>query len=316
MRSGKVAEKEIDASLTVLLRTRFKLGLFEPEATRPFSNVSPDVIGSDAHRRLAREAAAKSIVLLKNAGDTLPISKQVPKIFVTGPLAADAGVLLGNYYGVSGTLTTIVEGITSAVSPATTIDYRQGALLDRANLNAAGFRPGRPNSVDITIAVLGTSPLMEGEEGESIASPTNGDRVDIGLPQSQLDFVKALRTAARKLIVVLVGGSAIAAPEVQEIADAVLFAWYPGQEGGHAVADVLFGDVSPSGRLPMTFPASVDQLPPFDDYRMAGRTYRYMTQEPLYPFGFGLSYSTFRYELVDAPRATRRATGPARCGCA
>ena len=307
VRDGKIAEQEIDASLSVLLSTRFRLGLFDPDATRPFANVPPDVIGSESHRALARQAAARSVVLLKNANGALPLSKQAPRIFLTGPLAADSGVLLGNYYGVSGTMTTILEGISSAVSPSTTIDYRQGVLLDRPNLNAAGFRPGRPNSVDVAIVVLGISPLMEGEEGESIASPTNGDRVDIGLPRNQVDFLKSLRPSAKKLVVVLFGGSAIAAPDVHELADAVLFAWYPGQEGGHGIADVLFGDVSPSGRLPVTFPMSVDQLPPFDDYRMTGRTYRYMTQEPLYPFGFGLSYGKFKYELVGAPATLARA---------
>ena len=304
--AGTVSEKEIAASLAVLLRTRFKLGLFVPEGARPFSGVSHDVVGGEAHRRLAREAAARSFVLLKNANATLPLSKALPRIFVTGPLAADTSVLLGNYYGVNGTLTTVLEGIASAASPAMTIDYRQGALLDRPNANAPGYRMGGPNTFPVTVAVLGSSPQLEGEEGESLASPTNGDRVDIGLPANQREFLKALRAASQKLVVVLVGGSPIAAPEVQELADAVLFVWYPGQEGGHAVADVLFGDVAPSGRLPVTFPSSTAQLPPFDDYRMAGRTYRYMTQEPLYPFGFGLSYTSFTYELVDAPRGLTR----------
>jgi beta-glucosidase len=115
------------------------------------------------------------------------------------------------------------------------------------------------------------------------------------LPENQLDYLQKMRANAKKLVVVLLGGSPIAIPEVHELADAVLFAWYPGQEGGRAVADVLFGDESPSGRLPITFPKSTDQLPPYEDYSMAGRTYRYMTEEPLYPFGFGLGYTTFRY---------------------
>jgi beta-glucosidase len=306
VRAGQMAEKEIDASLAILLRTRVRLGLFDPEGARPYAATPVEVVGNDTHRGLARQAAARSIVLLKNAGGVLPLSKQARRILVTGPIAADNAVLLGNYHGYSAHLTTVLEGIVAAVSETTMIDYRPGTLLDRESPSRSESQAGQGRNADVTIAVLGISPLLEGEEGDSIASPARGDRVDIGLPQNQRDLLKALRAGSRRLVVVLCGGSPIAAPEVQELADAVLFAWYPGQEGGHALADVLFGDVSPSGRLPVTFPASVEQLPPFEDYRMTGRTYRYMTQEPLYPFGFGLSYSTFTYELVDAPREMTR----------
>ena len=309
VRQSLISEREIDASLSELLRTRFKLGLFEPEGARPFSAISPDIVASDAHRRLAREAAGKSIVLLKNANGVLPLPKQMEKVFVTGPLAADVAVLLGNYHGIDQTLTTITEGVVASVSAATTVEYRPGALLDRSNLNAPGFPVFGARSADAVVVVLGVNATMEGEEGDSIASPANGDRLDIRLPQNQVEYVKRLRDQTKKLIVVLCGGSPIAVQEVQDVADAVLFAWYPGQEGGHAVADVLFGDVSPSGRLPVTFPSSLDQLPPFDDYRMTGRTYRYMTKEPLYPFGFGLWYATFTYELVESPRELSRGSG-------
>jgi beta-glucosidase len=137
--------------------------------------------------------------------------------------------------------------------------------------------------------------MLEGEEGEATLSAERGDRVDIGLPPHQLQKLKDLKNAGLPLIVILAGGSPIAIPEVQEIADAILFMWYPGEQGGAAVARVVFGDVSPSGKLPVTFPKSVEQLPPFDDYSMVGRTYRYMKEDPLYPFGFGLSYTTLEY---------------------
>ena len=175
------------------------------------------------------------------------------------------------------------------------MNYRQGALLDRANINPVDWHSGEATTADVTIACVGISQLIEGEEGESIASPHLGDREDIGLPANQVEFLKLLRGKAKKLIVVMTGGSPIACPEVYDLADAFLFVWYPGQEGGNAVADVIFGDVAPSGRLPLTFPNSVDDLPPYDDYNMTGRTYRYMTREPLFPFGFGLSFTTFRY---------------------
>jgi beta-glucosidase len=170
---------------------------------------------------------------------------------------------------------------------------------------------GNARNADATIVVLGLSGLLEGEEGAALASPTKGDRLDLNLPKGQLDFLRKLRKDNDKpLVVVLTGGSPITMPEVEELADAILFVWYPGQQGGNAVADVLFGDVSPSGRLPITFPASVDQLPPFDDYSMQGRTYKYMTETPLFPFGYGLSYSRFEYGDVKLSSDTLQAGDP------
>jgi beta-glucosidase len=150
-----------------------------------------------------------------------------------------------------------------------------------------------------TIAVMGISPLVEGEEGDAIASADLGDRLDISMPANQLRALRKLRKAGGKIVLVLTGGSPIAMAEAMELADAVLWVWYPGEAGGEAVADILFGAVAPSGRLPVTFPKSLDQLPPYADYGMQGRTYRYMKAEPLLPFGFGLSYTTFRYDEIS-----------------
>lgn len=304
---GLVTEAEIDASLATLLATRFRLGLFDPEEMNPYAAIPIDVVASAEHRALARAAARESLVLLKNKGGLLPLDRNLAKIYVTGPLAADAAVLMGNYNGVSEDLATILEGIVGAAGPATMVSHRQGALLDRTNLNPNDWFTGVAADADVTIAVMGISNLLEGEEGAAIASPGLGDRFDIRLPENQLAFLQKLRGVAPKLVVVLLGGSPIAIPEVQEMADAVLFAWYPGEEGGRAVADVLFGDASPSGRLPITFPKSLDDLPPYEDYAMAGRTYRYMTTEPLYPFGFGLSFTRFAYGAIELDRATLRA---------
>jgi len=294
-----VTEEEIDTALAKLLETRFKLGLFDPEELNPYTSIPTDVVNSPEHRKLAREAATRSLVLLKNDDGLLPLSKDLKKIYVTGPLAADAAVLLGNYSGVSGDLATILEGIVQAAGPTTMVSYRQGSLLDRPNINPIDWYSGVASDADVTVAVMGISNLLEGEAGASIASPGKGDRFDIRLPQNQIDFLNKMRGTAKKLVVVLLGGSPMAVPEVQELADAVLLSWYPGEEGGRAVADVLFGDAAPSGRLPLTFPKSLDQLPPYEDYSMAGRTYRYMTEEPLYPFGFGLSYTTFEYGPIE-----------------
>jgi beta-glucosidase len=166
------------------------------------------------------------------------------------------------------------------------------------------WAPDMAQSADFTIVCAGINSFIEGEEGESLLSPQNGDRESISLPQSQIDYIKELAIHGARIILVLTGGSPIALGEIEDMVEAILFVWYPGMEGGRAVADVLFGDVSPSGKLPITFPKSLDQLPAFDDYSMQGRTYRYMTAEPLYPFGFGLSYSHFEYSELQLDQPT------------
>jgi beta-glucosidase len=162
-------------------------------------------------------------------------------------------------------------------------------------------------SADVIIAVFGLDYYMEGEEGDAIASDHKGDRDKIELPSWQLAYLRALKNRGKPLILVLTGGSAIAVPA--DIADAIIFAWYPGESGGIAVADIIFGDVVPSGKLPVTFPASTEQLPPYEDYAMKGRTYRYMTEKPLYPFGFGLSYTTFHFDSLALSASTITAGG-------
>ena len=299
---GLTSETEIDGNLRELLPTRFKLGLFDPIGSSPFDNIGPEVIRSPEHVALTKEAAIKSFVLLKNKDNTLPLKKDVGGVFVTGPTATHAQALLGNYYGLSDDLKTFLEGIVGKVSPQTSVVYRQGALLDRPNVNPMDWLSGEAKRMDVTIAFMGISQLIEGEEGESLLSGHLGDRVDIGLPQSQIDYLKKMRANAKKLIVVLTGGSAITCPEVYEMADALVYAWYPGEQGGNAMADVLFGDAVPSGRLPVTFVNSVADLPPYEDYALKNRTYRYIEKEPLFPFGFGLSYTTYEYGPIVLDR--------------
>jgi beta-glucosidase len=193
-------------------------------------------------------------------------------------------------------MVTLLEGIAGHVKPGSQVTYRQGVLLSRNNVNKEDWASGEAKTADATIYVMGISDLIEGEEGESIASPTSGDRMDYNLPSNQIDYLKKLKAGNKKpVIAVVTGGSPMNLAEVQKIADAVLLVWYPGEEGGNAVADIIFGKVSPSGKLPLTFPKSLDDLPPFQDYSMKGRTYRYMEAEPMYPFGFGLSYTNFTY---------------------
>jgi len=292
---GLVTEDTIDKSLAILLRTRFKLGLFDDERANPYASISEDVIGCEEHTRLAREAAQKSIVLLKNKNNILPLKKDLKFISIVGPNAGNIDVLLGNYHGVNSNMVTAFEGVVGKIGKTTLARYRYGCLLDRENPNPIDWTTGIAKVSDVTIAFMGMSTLLEGEEGEAISSYYRGDRREIALPKNQVDFVKKLCKYGKPVVLVLFGGSPVAIPELHELVDAVLFVWYPGQQGGNAIADVLFGDVCPSGRLPITFPVSLEQLGDYDDYSMAGRTYRYMTQSPLYPFGFGLSYTTFAY---------------------
>ena len=301
---GLITEKEIDKQLAILLKTKFKLGLFDPLGTNPYDAISEDIVDSKEHRLLAKEVAQKGIVLLKNNG-VLPLKNDLPNYFVTGPNAASIEILLGNYYGVNPNMVTILEGITAAINPASQLQFRLGSMLNKPSINPINYATGNAGECDVTIVVLGVSSQLEGEEGDSIDSNTAGDRLDYNLPQNQLDYLKDLRKTAdqnpedkKPIVTVITGGSPINLAEVAALSDAVLFIWYPGEEGGTAVADIIFGNVSPSGRLPITFPKSLDQLPAYDDYSMKGRTYKYMNEDPLYPFGFGLSYTTFSYNDI------------------
>ena len=313
---GLLTEADIDACLARLLRTRFRLGMFDPDRRVPHTRLRPSVVDRPKHRALAREAAAKSIVLLKNRDGILPLAPERRNLYVTGPNAATLTPLLGNYYGVNGRMVTPLEGIVArSRERGLTVNYNPGCLLDRPNVNPMDWSSGEAARADAVVAVMGLSPLLEGEEGESIASATMGDRVDIGLPAGQLAYLRKLRAHPTPLIVVLATGSPLAVQEAHDLADAVLVMWYPGEEGGNALADVLFGDVSPSGRLPVTFPRSLEQLPPFEDYAMAGRTYRYMTDEPLYPFGFGLGYGEIAYSRPRLSARRIEAGQSVRAGC-
>ena len=290
-----ITEQDIDGALTGLLSTKFKLGLFDPIGSTPYDTLSEKSIYTTAHRMVARKVAQQSIVLLKNNG-VLPLKNDLKRYFVSGPNAASLEALMGNYYGVTGNYVTILEGITNAVSSASQISYRVGTPLVADTLKMNKFPVGEVKTADVTIVVLGITGFIEGEEGESILSQTGGDRLDYNLPSNQLAYLRALKKVSSKpLIVVVTGGSPMNLAEVHEIADAVVLVWYPGGEGGNAVADILFGTVSPAGRLPITFPQSLEQIPSYEDYSMKGRTYRFMSSIPMYPFGYGLSYASFNY---------------------
>lgn len=307
VRTGLITVAEIETSLRRLLTTKFKLGLLDPQEQVPWSGLTTEILDCPAHRTLARQAAQESVVLLKNNG-ILPLRNDHDSILVTGPTAANTTALLGNYYGFSPRLITIAEGILASAAEGCRTVYRTGCPLFSPMAPGVNYTYPTAAESELTIAVVGLDPSLEGEEGDTVASPTGGDRDHIELPRVQLDFLIELRKHARKLIVVVTGGSAIAIPEVHEIADAVLQVWYPGCEGGNAVADVLFGRVAPSGKLPVTVPRRTEDLPAFSDYAMKGRTYKFAEIEPLYPFGFGLTYGKLAYGPMSVSAAQLTAT--------
>lgn len=301
IKQGLLTEEDLNKSLAKQLEVRFRLGMFDDEIKNPYSNISTDVINSKAHIELAREVAKKSMVLLKNSNQVLPLKKDIGQLYITGNNAADVNVLLGNYFGVGKNMVSVLEGIAGAVSKTTIVQYKQGFLVEQDVKTMKTGQVWNATHADATIAVIGLNPLFEGENGDTPFSKTGGDRETIELPESQLVYLKALRkhVGDKPLIVVVCSGSAIAMPEVHDIADAIIWAWYPGEQGGNAVADVLFGDYAPSGKLPITIYNGTSQLGAFEDYSISKskKTYRYFEGTSLYPFGFGLTYQPIDFKL-------------------
>jgi beta-glucosidase len=443
---GLIDEATIDESVKRLFTARFQLGMFDPPHMVPYAQIPYSIVNCSEHRALALRAARESLVLLKNDGNLLPLSKEMGAIAVIGPNADDARVLLGNYNGTPAGAATVLEGIRSGVSPSTKVYAAQGCAIaegvpplcvipsthlrptedcaDRKGLLGAYYdnvqfegvpaltrldpavdftwrdstpltgrmsdsfaacwtgylippvtgtytvgvsglsdyslyvggervaefqgihhpiartqeidlMAGRPyklqltyvnhssdpqvqllwhvpgtdysseavtaaEAADVVIMVMGISPALEGEEMPvEIEGFHGGDRTDIALPSPQKELLRRIHALGKPIVLVLMNGSALAVNWANEHVAAILEAWYPGQAGGRAIADALFGDYNPGGRLPITFYQSVGDLPPFDDYSMDGRTYRYFRGEPLFPFGYGLSYTPFEYSRLQ-----------------
>jgi beta-glucosidase len=438
VKQGLINEAEIDNSVKRLFTARFKLGMFDPPQMVPYSKISIAENDSPEHRQLALQAARKSLVLLKNQGNLLPLKKDLQKIAVIGPTADDLNVLLGNYNGTPSKFVTLLKGIESKVAKQTKVIYEQGCdlvgeeaiyklvptaalsadnqqglkaeyfgnknlegkptltridaninsnwtsgekipglkatdfsirwtgsltpevsgqhflsvkgddgyrlwlddklVIDNWSSHAAETRQAKvnleagrsykikleyfqggggaeisfqwgtsaedarkralkaANEADVVIFVGGITPGLEGEEMDvPLEGFRGGDRTDINLPKVQENLLKAIQATGKPTILVLTAGSALAVNWAKENIPAIIQTWYPGEEGGTALADALFGDYNPAGRLPVTFYQSVEQLPPFENYNMEGRTYRYFKGEPLFSFGYGLSYTQFSY---------------------
>jgi len=301
VRDGKLTEARLDDALARVLRVRFRLGEFDAFDAVPYSNIPLSVVGSDAHRAIALKAARQSIVLLQNRDHLLPLDKtKLKRIAVFGPLADQ--IVTNNYNGKPAPVITALQGIKDRAAPGTEILYRVGAILGskpdewhKAPAEAKLDPPAELAKVadlarqaDVAVVFVGTNATIEQEAR---------DRKSLGLPGTQEELVEAALAANPRTIVVEMSAGPLTVPWIKEHVPAVLQAWWPGEEGGHAIADVLFGDINPAGRLPHTVYASEAQVPPLDEYDVTkGFTYMYLKGAPLYAFGHGLSYTTFAYD--------------------
>jgi beta-glucosidase len=319
-----VSEAAVERSLLRLLKARLLLGMFDPPEKVAYSRIPYDVVDSPAHRALALEAARRSIVLLKNADNLLPLKREIKTIAVIGPNAEAASVQLGNYNGTPSFIVTALAGIRERLSSDARIIYAPGTThvptgKPWIGADERGFAEAvyAAETSEVSILCMGLCPAMEGEEGDAMNSDASGDRTVIELPEIQMRLIEKIAAVGKAVVLVLMGGSAMATPLAAEKIPAIVLQFYPGQSCGTALADVLFGDFNPTGRLPVTFYRATGDLPHFHDYSMANRTYRYFNGEPLWPFGFGLSYTRFEYsdiilELDDGDlhvRATVRNVG-------
>jgi beta-glucosidase len=297
-----LTQKDIDDALMHTLSTQVKLGFFDNAATSVFAGYNEDSVSNNYHRMLARKMAAQSMVLLKNDNHILPLDKnKYAQIMIVGPNAASLDALLGNYHGVSDNAVNFVEGITKAVGAGTRVEYDMGCDY-KDTVHFGGIWAA--DNADITIACIGLTPVYEGEEGDAFLSDNGADKKNLNLPAAHIAYLKALRKATSKPIIAVVNaGSDVDIAAIAQYADAVLLAWYPGEEGGNALADILLGNVSPSGHLPVTFYNNVADLPAYNNYSMSGRTYRYFNGKVQYPFGFGMSYTSFDYTWLTKPVA-------------
>ena len=295
---GMISEEEVTRSAVRLFTTRFLLGTLGEEGSE-YDALSYDLIECPQHLALAQKASLESCVLLKNDG-LLPLDTDTcGTVGVIGPNANSRSSLIGNYHGTASRYVTVLEGIQDYVGDKCRVLYSQGCGLfaDRVEpLAQPNDRLAEAVAVakasDTVILVLGLDETLEGEEGDTGNSYSSGDREDLLLPEPQRRLLDSVLSVGKPTVVILLSGSTIDLAEAEDKVDAILLGWYPGAGGGKAVAKLLFGEVSPSGKLPITFyrNEALADLPDFTDYAMAGRTYRYYRGEPLYPFGYGLSY--------------------------
>ncbi|MBE6757572.1 MAG: glycoside hydrolase family 3 protein [Ruminococcaceae bacterium] len=297
---GLLDEDTVTAAVERLFTARFRLGMFDTDCE--YDTIPYDVVECDAHRALNRRMAEESMVLLKNDG-ILPL-KNVNTLAVIGPNADATNVLLGNYHGTPSRYTTLLCGIQNG-SDARVVyalgcdvweNHGDGKILNEAIIAA--------READAVILCLGLNPQIEGEEGDAYNGDMGGDRATLDLPHPQRELLQAVVAVGKPVVLVNVSGSCVDLSYAKEHCAAIIQCFYPGAEGGDALADILFGKTSPSGRLPVTFYRSVDDLPPFEDYSMENRTYKFFKGEPVFPFGHGLTYSDIHENWTDERTVT------------
>jgi beta-glucosidase len=314
VKKGLISEQQIDTAVGRLFEARFRLGLFDPAYKVPFAQIPISENDTPEHAALALKVAQESIVLLKNNG-VLPLDRtKIKHIAVIGANADDVSILLGNYNGTPSHPITILQGIKDLVGTNAEVVFEQGCPLATQKDGQIPSAESRANAIkaamtaDVVIYVGGISPQLEGEEMKvNFDGFGGGDRTQIELPAVQNDLLQALQATGKPVVFVNCSGSAIAMP-VENLA-AIVQAWYPGEQGGRAVAAILFGDENPAGRLPVTFYRATSDLPAFDDYSMSNRTYRYFNGTPLFAFGHGLSYTKFDYSDAQLNTANSDADG-------
>jgi beta-glucosidase len=317
VQGGLISEAQIDTALGRVLTARFRLGLFDPPEMVPYAQISYSQNDSAEHRALALRVARESIVLLKNDG-VLPLDrKKIKRIAVIGVNAVSVEMLLGNYNGDPSAAVPVLDGIASVAGPNIDVDYEPGCALAlrtdkpaKLDQNYLDDAVKSAKSSDVVIYVGGINSQLEGEEMRvNYEGFDRGDRTQIELPSPQTQLLKLLQATGKPVVFVNCSGSAIAMPWEAEHLPAIVQVWYPGEEGGKAVAEVLIGDVNPAGRLPVTFYRSTSDLPAFDNYSMSNRTYRYFSGKPLFAFGHGLSYTHFDYHQPKLDNSEVDASG-------
>jgi beta-glucosidase len=300
LKKGLINEEDINRGLSLLLATQFRLGFYDAPGLVPFSSLGAKDVNTPAHVALAHKAAVQSMVLLKNEKQLLPLNKKnYGSIMVLGPNAGAMDPLVANYHGMAGNMVSFAEGITKAAGPGIAVQYDQGSDFNDTTRFGGIWAAGES---DITIAVIGLTPVYEGEEGDAFLAANGGDKLSLDLPAAHIALLRELRKKNKPVIAVVTAGSNVDISAIEPYADAIILAWYPGEQGGNALADIIFGHVSPSGRLPITFYQNFSDLPDYADYSMQGRTYRYFKGDVQYPFGFGLSYTNFQYTWKQKPQ--------------
>jgi beta-glucosidase len=299
-----VSIEDLRQSARRLFTARFRLGMFDPPEQVPYAQIPFEIVDSPEHREVALEAARQSLVLLKNKGNLLPLDKtKIRSIAVIGPNADSTQVLEGNYQGTPAEPVSVLAGIRTLVSAETAVLYAKGCGITDGSPDELAEAVDAARQSQAVVMVMGLSQQLEGEQGQQEGNPpgitSQGDRMTLNLPPAQEELLAAVFAAGKPMVLVLMGGSAVAVNWADENLPAILEAWYPGQAGGTAVAEALFGLTNPGGRLPVTFYRSTKDLPAFENYDMENRTYRYFSGSPLYPFGYGLSYTTFAYRNLE-----------------